>query len=34
MRNREESDIGAPKWYDYEDLVRYIPLRPKKCKTY
>jgi hypothetical protein len=26
MRDREESDIDAPKWYDYEDLVCYVSI--------
>jgi hypothetical protein len=33
MRDREESGIVAPKWYGYEDLVYYVQLWLKKCKT-
>jgi hypothetical protein len=25
-RDREESDIVAPKWHDYEDLVFYVSI--------
>ncbi|MCI27559.1 hypothetical protein A2U01_0048758, partial [Trifolium medium] len=26
MRDRVESDIVAPKWYDYGDLVSYVSI--------
>jgi hypothetical protein len=33
MRDREKSDIVAPKWYDYENLVYYVPIEAEEVQN-
>jgi hypothetical protein len=33
MGDKEESDIVAPKWYDYEDHVYYVSIVAKEVQN-